>query len=141
MTTKTVRTAALRELLLDRRSELQSDVSGRVRTSRATKDREVGDMLDTSDADIQSGMDFRLLQMKTEMLTSIGHALRRLDAGSYGMCAECEEDISEQRLRAVPFAVRCQSCQRRHEGAARRTQDGPTARFEPEALSATGWRS
>ena len=52
-------------------------------------------------------------------------ALVRLDAGKYGSCFECDEEISEQRLRALPFAVRCQSCEKRREqerGAARRIE-------------------
>ncbi len=139
MTRMTVRTAALRNILLERRHALQTDVSDRVRTSRAAKDREVGDMLDTSDADTQSGMDFTLLQMKTEMLASIERALRRLEAGTYGVCAECDEDISEKRLRAIPFAVRCQSCEGRHEGTTRRPSESTSVRFEPETSSAA-WR-
>jgi len=135
----TVRTTALRDILLGRRHALQADVSDRVRISRAAKDREVGDMLDTSDADIQSGMDFTLLQMKTEMLSSIERALRRLEAGTYGVCAECDEDISEKRLRAIPFAVRCQSCERQHEGTGQRTSGPTSVRFEPETSSAA-WR-
>ena len=135
----TVRTAALRDILLDRRHALQSDVSVRVRTSPAAKNREVGDMLDTSDADIQSGMDFTLLQMKTEMLASIERALRRLEAGTYGVCGECDEDISEKRLRAIPFAVRCQSCEGRHEGTTGRPGESASVRFEPETSSAA-WR-
>jgi DnaK suppressor protein len=139
MSGMTVRTAALRNILLERRHALQTDVSDRVRTSRAAKDREVGDMLDTSDADIQSGMDFTLLQMKTETLASIERALRRLEAGTYGVCAECDDDISEKRLRAIPFAVRCQSCEGRHEGSTRRSGETASARFEPETNSAA-WR-
>jgi DnaK suppressor protein len=139
--TTTTRIAALRELLLGRRRELQSDVSGRVRTSRAATDREVGDMLDSSDADVQSGMNFTLLQMKTEMLANIGQALNRLDAGNYGQCIDCDEEIAERRLRAIPFAVRCQSCEQRLEGGARRHSDVATARFEPEVASSGAWRS
>ncbi len=136
----TVRTAALRNILLERRHALQVDVSDRVRTSRATTDREVGDMLDTSDADIQRGMDFTLLQMKTEMLASIELALKRLELGTYGVCAECDEDIAERRLRAIPFAVRCQSCQHRHEGVSRQPSAATSARFEPETAGAASWR-
>jgi DnaK suppressor protein len=139
MSGMTVRTTALRNILLERRHALQVDVSDRVRTSREAKEREVGDMLDTSDADIQSGMDFTLLQMKTELLAKIEHALRRLDAGTYGVCAECDRDISEKRLRAIPFAVRCQSCEGRHEGTTRRRGESTSVRFEPET-SASAWR-
>lgn len=41
----------------------------------------------------------------------IDEALRRLEAGTYGVCVDCEEDIDERRLKAVPEAARCISCQ------------------------------
>ena len=38
-------------------------------------------------------------------------ALRRLDEGTYGSCADCELVIPEKRLRARPEATRCIDCQ------------------------------
>jgi RNA polymerase-binding transcription factor DksA len=37
-------------------------------------------------------------------------ALGRIDDGSYGECAKCGDDISYERLRAVPTAVFCRTC-------------------------------
>jgi RNA polymerase-binding transcription factor DksA len=53
--------------------------------------------------------------MRAETVTRIEAALVRLEAGKYGFCFECERHISERRLRALPFAVRCQSCEGRRE--------------------------
>ena len=39
-------------------------------------------------------------------------ALAAIDAGTYGICVDCGEEISEGRLKARPDAVRCVSCQR-----------------------------
>lgn len=39
-------------------------------------------------------------------------ALKRIDAGSYGECVTCGEPISEQRLKALPYAMQCISCAR-----------------------------
>jgi DnaK suppressor protein len=38
-------------------------------------------------------------------------AMERLDDGSYGFCLRCEEPISPKRLKAVPWAEFCISCQ------------------------------
>jgi DnaK suppressor protein len=38
-----------------------------------------------------------------------------LDEGSYGTCAECAGEIAGRRLRALPFAMRCQDCEDRRE--------------------------
>ena len=39
-------------------------------------------------------------------------ALAAIDAGTYGICVDCGEEISEGRLKALPDAVRCVPCQR-----------------------------
>jgi DnaK suppressor protein len=41
--------------------------------------------------------------------------LIRLDEGSYGACSDCGVEISEKRLKAVPFARRCVACQSKEE--------------------------
>ena len=53
--------------------------------------------------------------MKGETLQRVREALVRLDAGEYGYCVECEGEIAEKRLRALPFAVRCTACEESHE--------------------------
>ncbi|PTX53809.1 TraR/DksA family transcriptional regulator [Litoreibacter ponti] len=37
-------------------------------------------------------------------------ALKRIADGSYGICASCEEPISDARLEAVPYAPLCKRC-------------------------------
>lgn len=37
-------------------------------------------------------------------------ALKRIRDGHYGICQNCEEPISEERLRAVPYAPLCRRC-------------------------------
>ncbi|QHE86210.1 TraR/DksA family transcriptional regulator [Hydrogenophaga sp. BPS33] len=43
------------------------------------------------------------------------NAQRRLDDGTYGFCADCGEQIAEQRLIAMPQAPYCMTCQAQHE--------------------------
>jgi DnaK suppressor protein len=58
--------------------------------------------------------------MKAETLNKIDEALRRLEEGTFGHCFECGEEISERRLRALPFAVRCKDCEEAREVAQQR---------------------
>jgi RNA polymerase-binding transcription factor DksA len=37
-------------------------------------------------------------------------ALRRIDEGSYEICARCGEKINEKRLEALPYATECIKC-------------------------------
>lgn len=115
MTDTAIRNTDLRHMLEMRRREAQDEVQSRIRDGRTGRPTEVRDDLEHSDADIQGDIEIALLQMKAEMLVRIDEALVRLDAGQYGSCRECERGISERRLRALPFAVRCQACEERRE--------------------------
>ena len=43
-------------------------------------------------------------------LANIKKALARIEDGSYGICVECSNNISEARLDAIPQADRCIDC-------------------------------
>jgi DnaK suppressor protein len=117
MTDTTTRIDDLRQMLTRRRGEIRGDLQGRIRDGRTDRSLEVSDTLEQSDADIQEDIELALLQMRAETLTRIDEALVRLDAGKYGSCFECEREIAERRLHALPFAVRCQACEERREEA------------------------
>src|SRR5690606_36479873 len=51
-----------------------------------------------------------LLAQSTQRLADIAAALERLDAGTYGVCANCGEAIAPARLEARPYARTCISC-------------------------------
>ena len=129
-TTKATKAAAgkssryneLRKMLEDRRRELMNEVQGRMRDVRSSdgKDREVLDQGESSEVDIQEDIEFALIQMKSETLNKVDAALRRLEEGTYGNCFECGDEISEARLRALPFAVRCKDCEEARETAEQR---------------------
>jgi DnaK suppressor protein len=109
----------LRKILEDRRREILSEVQGKIRDVRTegttAKLNEVFDAGESSEADIQEDIEFALIQMKAETLQKINAALLRLEEGAYGYCYECGDDIAEQRLRALPFAVRCKDCEQERE--------------------------
>jgi DnaK suppressor protein len=119
---KTSRYNELKKMLEHRRRELMNEVQGRIRDVRAegNKERDVLDQGESSEVDIQEDIEFALIQMKSETLTKINEALRRLDESTYGNCFECGEEISEARLRALPFAVRCKDCEEARENAEQR---------------------
>ena len=43
-------------------------------------------------------------------LQKIDSALRRIDAGDYGLCYKCDEPIEEARLKFDPASTRCIKC-------------------------------
>jgi RNA polymerase-binding transcription factor len=118
------RYAELRQILEDRRREILAEVQEKMRDVRAEgasgEGAGVFDAAETSEADIQDDIELALIQMKSETLQKIEEALARLEEGTYGNCFECGDEISERRLRALPFAVRCKDCEEARELAERR---------------------
>jgi RNA polymerase-binding transcription factor len=118
------RYAELRRILEERRREIMSEVHTKIRDVRTEAANSpahgVLDAAETSESDIQDDIEFALIQMKAETLNKIEEALRRLEEGTFGYCFECGEEITEKRLRALPFAVRCKDCEEARELAQQR---------------------
>jgi len=114
----------LKKILEERRREILSEVQEKIRDVRAVgasgEGQGVLDAAETSEADIQDDIELALIQMKSETLHKIEEALARLDEQTYGYCFECGDEISERRLRALPFAVRCKDCEEAREMAEQR---------------------
>jgi DnaK suppressor protein len=73
---------------------------------------------DPSDrATLESDRNFtlRIRDRERKLISKIREALERIEAGTYGICEECGEDISEQRLKARPVTTLCIECKKRQE--------------------------
>ena len=68
---------------------------------------EVDAMVAVEDAELSSA----LLSRHLDRAAALDEARHRLDAGSYGICVACGEEISPKRLAAVPEALNCTRCQ------------------------------
>ena len=51
------------------------------------------------------------LDLRSRMLKDIDRSLRQLADGTYGVCEGCGEEISSNRLQALPWARYCLTCQ------------------------------
>lgn len=115
MNIDTNRSIELRQMLMARRLELGSVVQSTIRGGRQRQLKDVGDLGEDSATVHQDDLDMSLLQMRAQTVKRIDEALTRLAADRYGTCAVCGLEISERRLRALPFAVRCKHCEDRRE--------------------------
>jgi RNA polymerase-binding transcription factor DksA len=61
----------------------------------------------------------RLEGLERHALEEIFTAYAKLDAGTFGTCEACGGELPLSRLRAVPAARYCLSCQTRREGVSR----------------------
>ena len=72
------------------------------------------------------------LERESKGLRETRAALARIENGTFGICMDCEEEISPRRLAAVPWTVACIRCQ---EQADRRMSEEWMA-SEPQLVDA-----
>ena len=98
------------------------------------------DELDTIQSTENRNMAVGRLSAHAKRRQEIRMALRRLEAGDYGLCLDCEEPIAPKRLQVVPWAERCVICQEAHErNSEQNSQDDPGETDEVSPV-APGWR-
>ena len=97
--------AQFKKLLEERRDELTQSLSERVEAA----DRH-GDFGDISSAANEEVISIKLKQNNAKLLRAVEDALQRVEAGTYGICIECEEEITIARLNAVPWTKVCIDC-------------------------------
>ncbi len=73
---------------------------------------ELLDLISDSEADYMSAIS---AEAGSETVREIHEALEKLSEGTYGVCDDCGEDISERRLKARPFATLCIRCKEEEE--------------------------
>jgi DnaK suppressor protein len=113
------RAQTIRRQLEQRKRELTAEMQGMRREARQASraDNRGADEQDAAVADQRSDIDLAVLQMKAETVARIDSALRRVDQGTFGDCVECGAKISVERLAALPFALRCRTCEQSREKA------------------------
>lgn len=110
---------ALKRLLLNKREQLLKEVKNEVSQYIKGENRQLVDTaLDDGDwsvVDLSEDVRLRQLSSHRETLLKIDESLRKLAEGTYGICESCGEEISEQRLKVMPFAINCRDCQEKIE--------------------------
>ena len=110
-----LRHQTLQAMLQDRQREMHALLQRRLLQASADGSDEGLDESEHAEADIQEHIAVALIQLRGDILQRIREALVRLEAGEYGDCADCGCEISEKRLQALPFALRCTGCESAHE--------------------------
>ena len=98
-----------RTLLLKKRSELLASAKSQpeaLATSVQSPD-EVEFAVRTLEQDVTAAT----ANLRSRTLKEIDNALARCAGGSYGICEGCREEISSNRLKAIPWARYCLTCQ------------------------------
>jgi DnaK suppressor protein len=73
------------------------------------------DPTDRASMESDRNFELRIRDRERKLISKIKDALERLEVGTYGICEECGEQISEQRLKARPVTTLCIDCKKKQE--------------------------
>ena len=110
----------LRKGMLERQRALVQEVSDQRSQAAADGNGDggiggVGDAGDESVVRMMTDLHLQEAGRDLDELRDIDGALKRIEAGEYGDCEECGNEIGHARLQAQPTATRCVECQALHE--------------------------
>ena len=90
----------------------------------AIQTEEMADEIDLSCAELEQNMKMRLRNREALFLKKIDEALEKIQAGTFGVCECCEQNIEVSRLEVRPTANLCLSCKEEEEMRETRSADG-----------------
>ncbi len=105
----------LRKRLLRSREELLAEVREQVSEAAELRDEGSADIADAGLTDDLREKLHLMSELQRQRILAIDEALERLDEGTYGLCADCEEPIDVHRLEAQPEARMCVECKENAE--------------------------
>jgi DnaK suppressor protein len=89
----------------------ESEVVSALRKRDGIAIEKSADQMDEIQLATERDLAIRNVDRESGLLRDVQDALRRIHAGEFGTCTECESEISPKRLAAVPWAARCIQCQ------------------------------
>jgi DnaK suppressor protein len=103
-----------KKILLATREQILKDME-EIRQREHAEHDEIGDDYDKAAQERERELGIIITAQEKNKLISVEDALRRIEEGTYGICEDCGEKISKQRLKAVPFATLCVACKSKKE--------------------------
>ena len=101
--------------LLTRREELMRTIARTEEEGRQADDDPTVDLADKAANSYTKEFLFGMTNTDRVILNQIEAALKRIDSDDYGVCVNCQEELQQKRLEAVPWAKHCIGCQEKAE--------------------------
>jgi len=114
-------TQKFKKLLQEQREEILGNARRALSGDIHVDPDDFPDEIDTASSEVNLQFTGRLREREQGLLSKIDAALEKIDAGEYGECRICGEDIGVKRLRARPVAELCIECKSEQEKLERRT--------------------
>lgn len=100
----------IKAMLEQMKMDLLHDVARSIKNESDYMKHDVGDFYDHASNDRDRELALMITDRERTKLVQIEDALKRIEDGEYGECENCQDEIGEDRLRAMPFAKFCLSC-------------------------------
>jgi DnaK suppressor protein len=104
-----------KDLLMAERNSLIKKAAKTLNEEATLDVNELPDEIDQASAEYNQSFIFRLRDREKYYLSKIDKALKKIDAGDFGVCEACGDDISSKRLEARPVTTLCIRCKEEQE--------------------------
>lgn len=109
----------LRKSLLRKKETILKEVKEEIAKHISGENKQLIDTAndegDWAQVDISEDLSLKRLSAHRKLTYNIEEALSKIAAGTYGICEDCGEEISEKRLLVLPTATLCIDCQEQKE--------------------------
>jgi DnaK suppressor protein len=100
---------AVKKKLIERKEELEGQLAELYNDESALdQSQDIGDRVQSLSME---NLKTSLQDTEIAEYNMIRNALQMIDDGTYGLCSDCGQGISEKRLKLYPNATRCLVCQ------------------------------
>ncbi len=123
------RNGRTREALLEMRRKVLGGISSRG-LAHASASADIGDVVDQAVDEQDRGLSLLLTGREKRKLRAVQEALDKVEEGTYGICEDCGEAVGPGRLKAMPLAKLCVTCQSQWEEDLKSRSD---EEIEPDA--------
>jgi DnaK suppressor protein len=104
-----------RDILLAKKDDILRNAKRTLSEDMTLDADDLPDEMDLASSEYLQSFTFRLRGREKTFLKKIDHALAKIDTGTFGVCEQCEEEISLKRLEARPETTLCIRCKEDQE--------------------------
>lgn len=112
--TPTTNKEYFKNLLKEKLNGLSAEVKGTINGMTGLREK-IPDLNDMATAESDTSLTLSMRERESQIVAEIDEALERIEKGIYGICEECEEEISDDRLKAAPETTLCIDCKKKQE--------------------------
>jgi DnaK suppressor protein len=101
--------------LLNERIEVLLDQANETVSGMTSHKENLPDPSDRATLESDRNFTLRIRDRERKLIGKIKEALERIEQGTYGICEDCGEEISTERLKARPVTTLCIDCKKTQE--------------------------